>query len=107
MQYQVILSHAAEESLTNIIRWITDNDSASKAHHVLDELVERIRSLETLPERGNLVKEAAGFGSNTVREIFFKPYRIIYSIKETEVLILLVADGRRDMQTVLRNLARL
>jgi toxin ParE1/3/4 len=36
------------------------------------------------------------------REIFFKPYRIIYRVLEHNVDVLLIADGRRDMQSLLQ-----
>ena len=36
------------------------------------------------------------------REIFFKPYRIIYRVMDKNVYVLLIADGRRDMQTLLQ-----
>ena len=36
------------------------------------------------------------------REIFFKPYRIIYRVMEDNVHVLVIADGRRDMQTLLQ-----
>ena len=36
------------------------------------------------------------------REIFFRPYRIIYRVTENNVYVLLIADGRCDMQTLLQ-----
>ena len=36
------------------------------------------------------------------REIFFKPYRIIYRVMDNTVCVLLIADGRRDRQTLLQ-----
>ena len=35
------------------------------------------------------------------REIFYKPYRIIYRVEHRTVYVYLIADGRRDMQTLL------
>ena len=35
------------------------------------------------------------------REIFFKPYRIIYRIQAKRVYVYLIVDGRRDMRTLL------
>jgi toxin ParE1/3/4 len=35
-------------------------------------------------------------------EIFFKPYRIIYRVMEDKAYVLLIADGRRDMQRLLQ-----
>ena len=36
------------------------------------------------------------------REIFFKPYRIIYRVMGDNVYVLVIADGRRDMQALLQ-----
>ncbi len=35
------------------------------------------------------------------RQVFFKPFRVIYSVTRTEVVIHLVADGRRNLQSLL------
>jgi toxin ParE1/3/4 len=35
------------------------------------------------------------------RQVFFKPYRVIYRIRDRSVFIYLIADGRRDMQPLL------
>ncbi len=36
------------------------------------------------------------------REVFFKPYRIIYHVREERVIINLIADGRRDMSVLIQ-----
>jgi toxin ParE1/3/4 len=41
-------------------------------------------------------------GLREYREVFFKPYRIIYRIMAKRVTVLVIADGRRDMQTLLQ-----
>jgi len=40
-------------------------------------------------------------GIHEYREVFFKPYRIVYRVCADTVYIHLIADGRRDMQTLL------
>jgi toxin ParE1/3/4 len=35
--------------------------------------------------------------------LFFKPYRVIYPVLDRPVIISLIADGRRDLQTLLEN----
>jgi toxin ParE1/3/4 len=41
------------------------------------------------------------------RQVFFKPYRIIYEVCRSEILIHLIADGRRNLQPLLlRRLTR-
>jgi toxin ParE1/3/4 len=40
-------------------------------------------------------------GIRDYRETFFKPYRIIYRVEGKRVYVYLIADGRRDMQSLL------
>ena len=41
-------------------------------------------------------------GMEKCREVFFKPYRIIYHIRGERVIVNLIADGRRDMEALLQ-----
>jgi toxin ParE1/3/4 len=40
-------------------------------------------------------------GNRSYRQIFFKPYRILYRIRANNVYIAVIADGRRDMASLL------
>ncbi len=44
-------------------------------------------------------------GIREYREIFFKLYRMIYRVMENNVYVLVIADGRRDMQAFLQRRA--
>ena len=59
-------------------------------------------SLSEFPERGVYPKELLELGIRDYREIFFKPYRVIYRVTDDVVHVLLIAEGRRDMQTLLQ-----
>jgi len=41
-------------------------------------------------------------GLREYREIFLKPYSIIYRVMAENVYVLAIADGRRDMQALLQ-----
>ncbi|WP_233582642.1 type II toxin-antitoxin system RelE/ParE family toxin [Candidimonas sp. SYP-B2681] len=58
-------------------------------------------SLSKYPERGSYPKELVSLGIKEYRQTFFKPYRVIYRVTDTQVIIELIADGRRDMQSLL------
>ncbi len=60
-----------------------------------------IDSLEQFPERGAYPKEPLGLGIRDFRQVAFKPYRVLYRLIGQKVYIHVVADGRRDMQTLL------
>lgn len=60
-----------------------------------------IESLSTYPDRGSYPNELSALGIREYRQRFFKPYRIIYRVMGKRVYIYLIADGRRDFQTLL------
>jgi toxin ParE1/3/4 len=101
MPYRVLLTQDAVNDLEELDRWIATNDSAERADHVLDRISEIFRNLTELPERGTYPKELSALGIREFREVFFKAYRIIYRVERRTVYVYLIADGRRDMQTLL------
>ena len=102
MACTVLLTEDAAADLNDIFTYISEHGSASNAEYVLDEIEKKFVSLSELPERGVYPKELIALGIRDYREIFFKPYRIIYRIVEADVYVFLIADGRRDMQTLLQ-----
>lgn len=99
--FDVLLTQGAEQDLTSIYDYIAESDSVVSANYVLDELMLLVQSLATSPERGCYPKELIGLGVKEYRQAFFKPYRLIYRITGNQVIIYLITDGRRDMQSVL------
>ena len=57
--------------------------------------------LTLFPQRGAYPPELLEVGIKEYREVFFKPYRIIYRIQDDKVYVMMIADGRRDLQTLL------
>ncbi len=102
MAYAVLLTEGASGDLGDLYRYISKHDSANKAEYVLGQIEKKFVSLSELPERGMYPKELLSLGIRDYREIFFKPYRIIYRIDQENVYVYLIVDGRRDMQTLLQ-----
>lgn len=101
MRYEVFLTEDAARDLEEIHGYIAAHDAPAKAEYVLDRIEEVIESLATFPERGAFPREFHALGIREYRETRFKPYRVIYRIMGKRVYIYLIADGRRDMQTLL------
>jgi len=102
VKYSVELTVSATEDLNDIVQWIARNDSADKALHVLDQIQSRVSSLQDQPGRGVVPLELRSLGMDKYREVYFKPYRIIYHVRDERVIINLIADGRRDMSVLLQ-----
>ena len=100
-RFDVLLTEGAEQDLEAIHDHISEFDCVANANHVLDELMAVVESLSAFPERGSYPKELVGLGIKEYRQTFFKPYRVIYRVAGSQVIIYLIADGRRDMQSVL------
>ena len=101
MRHEVLLTEGAERELEEIHNYIEAFDSANRADHVLDKLIESAESLAGFPERGPHPRELLALGIREYRQIYFKPYRLIYRVIGKQVIIYLIADGRRDMQSLL------
>lgn len=68
---------------------------------MLEQIERSFTSLAEHPHRGSYPEELLDIGIREYREIFFKPYRIIYRVLEQNVHVLVIADGRRDMRALL------
>jgi toxin ParE1/3/4 len=99
--FQVLLTEGAEQDLEAIHDYIAEFDCFANANHVLDQLMKIVESLSRFPERGSYPKELVALGIKEYRQTYFKPYRVIYRVTGNQVIIYLIADGRRDMQSVL------
>lgn len=102
MSFAIYLTADAARDLEEIYDHIDLHDAPGKAEHVLNRIESAFRTLADFPERGAYPKELLSLGIRDYREIFFKPYRVIYRVLGEGVYILLIADGRRDMQTLLQ-----
>lgn len=101
MRYEVLLTAGAERDLEEIHGYIAEFDSPDKADYVLDRLLKVADSLAAFPKRGSHPQELQALGIREYRQTFFKPYRVIYRVIGKQVFIYLIADGRRDMQSLL------
>jgi len=101
IRHEVLITKGAERDLEEIHGYIAEFDSPEKADYVLNRLLEVVERLSAFPERGPHPRELQALGIREYRQTFFKPYRLIYRVVGKQVFIYLIADGRRDMQSLL------
>ena len=102
MLFSVQLTDDAARDLEELSDYVERRDAPGRAEHLLERIEKVFDSLSAHPHRGNYPKELLEVGIREYREVFFKPYRFIYRVMESDVYVLLIADGRRDMQTLLQ-----
>jgi toxin ParE1/3/4 len=99
--YEVRVTADAVRDLEEIVDWIARHDGPPRAQHVLERIGAAVDVLKRFPERGAHPPELLALGIREYRQTLFKPYRIVYQVDGARVFILLIADGRRDMQSLL------
>ena len=76
MAYKLIWSPAARDDLHDIVVFIA-RDNPNRAMSFGYELISETDRLQELPELGRIVPE---YRNNSIREIIFRPYRIVYRV---------------------------
>jgi Plasmid stabilization system protein len=99
-QYTVYIPSSAITDIQEIVDYIAE-DNPTISLEVLNRLEKRINSLKEYPERGRVVPELLGQNIVEYHEIIENPWRIIYTIKNKNVFILTILDGRRNVQDIL------
>jgi toxin ParE1/3/4 len=99
-KYELIVSDFAEIDLKEIITFFSDKN-IQYSIELYKKIKIRIDELEVFPERGKVVPELEKQGINKYRQVIEGNYRIIYSIKNTQVNILMIVDSRRNLEELL------
>lgn len=89
---KVIWSPLAERRALAAVAAIS-RDRPLAAAAWLDELLNRVAKLDRFPRRGRVVRE---IGLPSYREIQHEPYRVIYRVDATQIVVLTLRHWRRD-----------
>ncbi|MFZ5782447.1 MAG: type II toxin-antitoxin system RelE/ParE family toxin [Pseudomonadota bacterium] len=100
-RYNILIERGAEQDLEDIVTYIAERESVDRAIEVASKIEGIIAGLAAYPNRGAYPRELLDYGNRDFRQVYFKPYRIIYRVLDKEVVVVLVADGRRDMHALL------
>jgi len=100
--FEVRYLNSAQQDLLDLLGFLVAKESPQRARDVLGKIRSLCDGLESFPYRGHIPPELAEMGSNKFLELHFKPYRIIYQVRNHTVYIHIICDGRRDMQSLLK-----
>jgi toxin ParE1/3/4 len=100
-KYTVHFMNEAEQDLWELYSYVARNDSIIKAENLVSKIEEICFSLEHFPERGHVLAELQRIANTDYREIYFKPYRVVYKISDNQVYIHCILDGRRNLEYLL------
>ena len=90
----------AKADLKEIVDYIAE-DSVKIALEKLDLIQSKVSALRFNPGLGRKIPELAEYSDMSYREIVVYPWRVIYQVKESSLSVLMVLDGRRNLQDIL------
>jgi len=99
--FKVVLTDVAARDVNSIVEYVAHSDGLPAALRLHEKMWEAIGRLAREPERGSHPRELLALGNKDYRQIYLKPYRIVYRVADRQVVVYLIADGRRDMRTLL------
>ena len=97
---RVLWARSARRDLETIVAHLADR-SPQAALATLDRLEARAKSLVTLAGRGRVVPELRRLHVQQYGELVVPPYRIVYGVHGSQVVVLAVLDARRSLEDVL------
>lgn len=101
-KYNILWTKQAAIDLEEIYEYIY-LDKPETALKILNKIKTSCIALKNNPEKNRIIPEIAEIGLIDYRELIITPYRILYKLKNNEVFIFAVVDGRRDMESFLFN----
>ena len=94
-------TRTAVDDLLSIIDDVVDRDGAEAAERLYAQITDGVAALETHPFRCRIVPELEAEGIETYRELLVGPYRLMFAVRQSEVVLLTAVDGRRDLGELL------
>jgi len=89
----VLWTSPALADLIEIREWV-ERDSPEVARRLAAKIRDRVNDLAAFPSSGRIVPE---IGIERYREVIVRPYRVIYEIRENDLVILRVRHSRRNL----------
>ena len=103
MKYHVVITDSALLDIELIAQYLNEFESDRRSIYIVKALLKCIDTLERYPMRGAIPVELRTSGSDSIRQLIIHHYRIIYYVERSVVTILLVADGRRRLDVLIRS----
>ena len=89
----ILWTGPALADLIEIREWV-ERDSPDAARRLAAKIRDRVSNLAAFPASGRVVPE---IGIERYREVIVRPYRVIFEIRENDLVILRVRHSRRDL----------
>jgi plasmid stabilization system protein ParE len=99
-EFTVWWTAPARDDVNEIIEYISKTNG-TYAVKILDKIEENVDKLKTFPTAYRIVPELEKYGYFLYREIIVDYWRVMYKIENDLVYIMLVIDGRRNVEDII------
>jgi plasmid stabilization system protein ParE len=99
-KYFIKWTAPASEDINEIIDYISKTN-INYAVKILDSIEKNVKKLDMFPENYRIIPELEKYGYLVYREIIVEYWKIIYKIENNYVYIMLIIDGRRNLEDLL------
>jgi plasmid stabilization system protein ParE len=100
-RFTVQWTQTAVDDLLSIIDYVAGRDGAEAAERLYGQVKRDVERLDAMPHRCRVVPELQAEGIDGYRELLIGPYRLMFVIRGSDVVILTAVDGRRDLGELL------
>jgi plasmid stabilization system protein ParE len=94
-------TRTALDDLLSIIDHVIAREGTVAAERLAGRITGEVASLTTMPLRCRVVPELEAEGIDGYRELIVGPYRVVFAVRDSGIIILTVLDGRRDLAELL------
>jgi toxin ParE1/3/4 len=94
-------TRTAVDDLLDVIDYFVGRDGTAVAEQLAERVTREVATLATMPLRCRVVPELQAEGIDGYRELLIGPHRIVFALRDGDVIVLAVLDGRRDLAELL------
>jgi len=99
-KYNIKWASPALDDLDEIIGYISKTN-LTYSIKVMDKIYEQVSKLDMHPERCRIVPELEKYGYLIYRQLIVDYWKVIFKIEGNIVYIMLIIDGRRNIEDII------
>lgn len=100
-KFSVVILSSAEQDLKELKAYVIKNFSLAAWQKTLVELKKAILNLQHFPQAGFIPEEIEKLNLTQYRQVLSGMSRIVYEVRQGNIYVHLIADVRRDMNSLL------
>jgi plasmid stabilization system protein ParE len=101
MNFRVEILHSAKSDLKEIKSYLTRQFSTASWQQTYDSLKQALRRIETQPYAGSMPEEIERLNLSQYRQVVCGMNRIIYEVRDKTIYVHIIADTRKNLQSLL------